>query len=168
MPVDALSGHGVLVEPDVPGARRLQQPDQLLLGRPLLHHGARPRGGLDGARPHRLRPALPEQPRHGGLVGEAEPAGVSPVGELQRHLDHGVRAEAPRLDGALAEVLERHDPEVEVVDLGAGGGQASRKGGLGGGVQLPAKLRGGRRGSPHLTLAVTVLGVPEHVLILVE
>ncbi len=49
-------------------------------------HSPDPLRRLGRARADRLRPALPEEPGHGGLVRQTEATRVSVVSQLQRHL----------------------------------------------------------------------------------
>lgn len=51
--------------------------------------------GLAGAGAHRLRPALAEEPRHGGLVGETEVAPV--LGEEDKGLGTSTASPSPPL-----------------------------------------------------------------------
>lgn len=100
----------------MPLTRRPQQLNPLLGPAPLVLHRLDPGGRLDSARPDRLGPSLPEEPRHARLVRQAEPGGVAVVGELQRHLDVSVRADAALLHEALAVVVVHVDAQIEVGD----------------------------------------------------
>ena len=55
---------------------------------------------------YRLCASLLEEPGHGRLVGEPEPARVPLLRELQRHLDPRVRTQLLLLHLALAVVVE--------------------------------------------------------------
>ncbi len=115
MSVHTLASHRVAVLLDVVLARHLQLLQPLALARARVLHRPDPVAGLERAGAHRLRPALPEEARHGRLVGEVVAADVAEVGELQRHLNKGVGRGSALFDQTLAELVMDHDVQVNVV-----------------------------------------------------
>jgi len=86
-------------------ARQPQQLHSPLIARFGVRQAADPVAGLEGAGAHRLRPALAEEARHGRLVRQVVAAHVAEVGELQRHLNVGVRRQGTLLGNELLAVV---------------------------------------------------------------
>jgi hypothetical protein len=177
--VDALAAHGVLVAHLnqarcslrvgastvaylVSVTRLFQQLHALFGGGAAVVHGFHPPGGFYGARTHRLRASLSEQPGHAGLVGQAEPTGVSVIRQLERHLEVGVGAELAPLDEALAVVVVDVDTQVDVVDQTRHHLHALLDGLLALGFDVPVEADRSWRNDFRLANGVAVLVISTH------
>ena len=81
-------------------------------------HSLDPLSTLYTAWPDSLCPALLEEPSHAGLIGEVELAGIPVVGQLEGHLNEGIRGDAALLHEALAVLPEHDQAQVYVTQQG--------------------------------------------------
>mmetsp|Transcript_35190 Transcript_35190/g.80283 ORF Transcript_35190/g.80283 Transcript_35190/m.80283 type:complete len:405 (-) Transcript_35190:1418-2632(-) len=140
--VTAAPTHGVPALARMPVCGGVQFLHTLFVGSLGIEHGIDEGAALLAQGPDRLSPPLKEQPGHGALVGQAEVAGVATVGELQSHLDEGVRRHAAllhlggsKLSGICLPELE-HDG-LQVCNARQHTVERRLNGGRGGRVQLP-------------------------------
>lgn len=98
--------------------RFAEERDALLRGNVRIRHGGAESDALRGDGPAGFRAALLEAAGGGGLVGRSVDVVHLVVGELDDHLDVGVRGSFEFLDQVLAVALVGLDPEVVLGDQG--------------------------------------------------